>query len=144
MRAGLQGALGHGINLVFFGANAIYRHIRFQPSPNGPDRLEVDYKDAAEDPLNGTDSADVTPVAWRDPPNSLPESAIIGDYYQCNPVTANMVIADPSSWIFTGTGVTRGTELTDLVGTEYDHYDPKAPGPRNVTVLARSPLVCQR
>ena len=144
MRSALQAALGQGVNLVFFGANAIYRHIRFQPSPTGPDRLEVDYKAAAEDPLNGRDNADVTPIAWRDPPNNLPESTIIGDYYQCNPVTANMVIADPSSWIFAGTGVTRGTELTDLVGTEYDHYDPKAPGPRNVTVLARSPLVCQR
>ncbi|HEU5002097.1 MAG TPA: N,N-dimethylformamidase beta subunit family domain-containing protein [Actinomycetota bacterium] len=144
MRTGLQGAVNQGINLVFFGANAIYRHIRFQPSPNGPDRLEVDYKAAAEDPLNGKDNADVTPVAWRDPPNSLPESAIIGDYYQCNPVTADMVITDPSSWLFAGTGVAQGTQLTDLVGTEYDHFDPKAPGPRNVTVLARSPLVCQK
>lgn len=143
MRNGVATALGKGVNLMFLGANAIYRHIRFAPSPLGADRREIDYKSATEDPLNGTDNADVTPEAWRYPPNNKPESAIIGDYYQCNPVVADMVISDPSSWIFAGTGVKDGEHLAGLVGTEYDHYDPKAPGPRNVTVLARSPLECQ-
>ncbi|HWD07576.1 MAG TPA: N,N-dimethylformamidase beta subunit family domain-containing protein, partial [Actinomycetota bacterium] len=142
MRNGLEAALGKGVNLVFFGANAIYRHIRFQPSALGPDRMEIDYKDASEDPLNGKDNADVTPVAWRYPPNNQPESVIIGDYYQCNPVLADMVISDPSSWIFQGTGVKDGTHLTNLVGTEYDRFEPSVPGPRNVTILARSPLTC--
>jgi hypothetical protein len=142
MRNGLQAGLAKGVNLIFFGANAIYRHIRFQPSALGPDRLEVDYKSAQEDPLYGKDNADVTPVAWRDPPNNLPESEIIGDYYQCNPVLADMVISDPGSWVFQGTGVKAGTHLAKLVGTEYDHYDPAAPGPRNVTILARSPVTC--
>lgn len=143
MRNALEAGLGKGVNLIFFGANAIYRHVRFQPSPLGPDRMEIDYKDATEDPLNGKDNADVTPVAWRDPPNNKPESVIIGDYYQCNPIVANMVISDPTSWIFQGTGVAVGTQLTNLVGTEYDRFDPSVPGPRNVTILARSPLVCQ-
>ncbi|MGH2718823.1 MAG: N,N-dimethylformamidase beta subunit family domain-containing protein [Actinomycetota bacterium] len=142
MRNGLQAALGKGVNLIFFGANAIYRHVRFQPSPLGPDRQEIDYKDAQEDPLYGKDNADVTPVAWRDPPNNMPESVIIGDYYQCNPVLADMVISDPSSWIFAGTGVKVGTQFHNLVGTEYDRFDAGVPGPRNVTILARSPLVC--
>lgn len=143
MRTALVNAIARGVNLVFFGANAIYRHIRLQPSPLGPDRLEVDYKNAAADPLYGHDNADVTPVAWRFPPNNAPESEIIGDYYQCNPVLADMVVADPSSWIFDGTGVQVGTHLKNLVGTEYDHYDPHAPGPTDVSILARSPLVCQ-
>ncbi len=143
MRNGLQSARDSGVNLMFLGANAIYRHIRLEPSPLGPNRRQVDYKDAKEDPLNGKNNADVTPAAWRYPPNSNPESTIIGDYYQCNPVVADMVIADPSSWIFAGTAATAGQHLAGVVGTEYDHYDPGAPGPRNVTVLARSPLVCQ-
>jgi hypothetical protein len=143
MRNGLQAARDHGVNLMFLGANAIYRHIRFEPSALGPNRHEVDYKDAKEDPLNGKNGADTTPAAWRYPPNNNPESTIIGNYYQCNPVVADMVISDPSSWIFAGTGVTAGQHLSGVVGTEYDHYDPKAPGPRNVDVAARSPLVCQ-
>jgi hypothetical protein len=144
MRNGLTAALGQGVNLVFFGANAIYRHIRFEASPLGQDRHEIDYKDAQEDPLYGIDNANVTPVAWRDPPNNEPESVIIGDYYQCNPVLADMVVSDPGSWIFAGTGAEAGTRLSNLVGTEFDHYDPSAPGPRNVTILARSPLTCDR
>jgi hypothetical protein len=143
MRNGLQAARDRGVNLVLFGANAIYRHIRLEPSPLGADRHEVDYKSARDDPLFGHNNADVTPPAWRDPPNNNPESVIIGNYYQCNPVTADMVINDASSWVFQGTGVTRGRHLAGLVGTEYDHYDPRAPGPRNVTVLARSPLTCR-
>jgi hypothetical protein len=143
MRNGLKAARDQGVNLMFLGANAIYRHIRFEPSPLGPNRHQVDYKDAKEDPLNGKNDADTTPAAWRYPPNNNPESAIIGNYYQCNPVVADMVITEPSSWIFAGTGVVAGQHLAGVVGTEYDHYDPKAPGPRNVEVLARSPLVCQ-
>ena len=142
MRTGLVHALTRGVNLVFFGANAIYRHIRLQPSPLGPDRLEVDYKDPKEDPL-GPSSPDVTPVAWRFPPNNLPESEIIGNFYQCNPVHADLVVADPGSWVFHGTGLAAGSRLTGLVGTEYDHYDPHVKGPGNVSILARSPLTCQ-
>jgi hypothetical protein len=144
MRNGLLAARDAGVNLMFLGANAIYRHVRFEPSPLGTDRREIDYKDPARDPLLGKDDADVTPVAWRDPPNNAPENAIIGDYYQCNPVKADMVITDPGAWVFAGTGVTLNTHLVDVVGSEYDHYSPAPPAPQNVTVLARSPLVCQR
>ena len=143
MRAALTSARDQGVNLMFLGANAIYRHVRFEASPLGPDRHEIDYKSAAEDPLNGRNNADVTPVAWRSPPNNLPESELIGDYYQCNPVSADMVISDPSLWVWAQTGVRAGTHLIKVVGSEYDKFDPNAPGPRNLTVLARSPLVCR-
>ena len=33
---GAQNARDHGVNLAFFGANAIYRQIRLTPSPLGP------------------------------------------------------------------------------------------------------------
>ncbi|GAC1375599.1 MAG: hypothetical protein NVSMB32_18470 [Actinomycetota bacterium] len=141
MRNALLAGIDHGVNLVFFGANAIYRHIRLEPSPLGPDRHEVDYKDANEDPVKS--GPDVTPQSWRSPPNNQPESLIIGNLYQCNPVVADLVITEPGSWVFAGTGVTAGTVLPGVVGTEYDRYDPKNRGPKNVTVLAHSPLVCQ-
>jgi hypothetical protein len=142
MRQGLENARDNGVNLAFMGANAVFRHIRFAPSTNGPDRHEIDYKSASEDPLYGHDNADVT-VDWRDPPTNDPESKLIGDYYQCNPVKADLVVADPSNWLFAGTGLQNGQHLADVVGSEYDKYDASAPGPDNVEVLTHSPLRCQ-
>ena len=142
MRNGLQSARDHGVNLAFLGANAIYRHIRFAPSSLGPDRMEIDYKSATEDPLNGHDNADVT-VDWRDAPNNMPESIIIGDFYQCNPVQADMVITDPANWLFAGSGAFNGERLANVVGSEYDRYDGSAPRPSNVEILTHSPLTCR-
>jgi hypothetical protein len=53
------------------------------------------------------------------------------------------VVADASNWLFTGTGLENGQHLADVVGSEYDKYDPSAPGPGNVEVLTHSPLRCQ-
>ncbi len=142
MYQGLTAARNAGVSLVFLGANAVYRHIRLQPTPLGPDRLEVDYKDATADPLYGVDNADVTPWAWRDPPNNAPESALLGEMWQCNPVKADMVVTDPSSWVFAGTGLTAGTHIPNIVGPEYDHFSPSVPNPGNVTVLSVSPVDC--
>ena len=51
MRQGAATANASGVNLAFLGANACYRQIRMQPTSVGPNRLQVCYKDAAEDPL---------------------------------------------------------------------------------------------
>ena len=142
MRQGVEQARDQGVNLAFLGANAIFRHIRFEDSPLGPRRHEVDYKQASEDPLRHVDDAEVT-VDWRSPPIPRPESAVIGDLYECNPVKADMVVAAGSSWVFEGTGVKDGTHLHNTVGPEYDRYDPRLPGPRNVEVLAHSPVRCR-
>ena len=63
--------------------------------------------------------------------------------YTCNPVKADMVIVDPSAWVFAGTGLQPGARVPDLVGSEYDRYDPNLPGPRNIQILAHSPLTCR-
>ena len=42
-----------GVNIAFFAASPVLRHVRTQASPLGPDREEVDYRNAQEDPLNG-------------------------------------------------------------------------------------------
>src|SRR5438270_5330963 len=132
-----------GLNLAFFGANAIFRHIRFEPSRVGPDRHEVDYKRPREDPAFGRNNKEVT-SDWRAAPVSEPESTLIGNLYECNPVKADMVVTDDSSWVFAGTGLARGDRLHQIVGPEYDRYDPTAPGPKNVQILAHSPLRCGR
>jgi hypothetical protein len=141
MRDGLQAARDHGVNLAFLGANAIYRHIRLGPSLLGPDRHEIDYKSAHEDPLNGKDNADVT-VNWRDPPNGNPESQIIGNFYQCNPVRADMVVVDPANWLFAGSGAFATQRLPRVIGSEYDRYESAVPGPANVEILTHSPVTC--
>lgn len=142
MRNGVIAARDHGVNLIFLGANAIYRHIRFQSSALGPDRIEVDYKNPKLDPLYGKDNADVTPWAWRDSPNNAPASTILGEMWQCNPVHADMVISDASNWMFAGTGLVNGSHIAGIVGPEFDHYSSSYPSPPDVTVLAKSPVVC--
>ena len=142
MRQGVITARDHGVNLLFLGANAIYRHMRFEPSPLGPDRHEIDYKSASEDPITRGDPSEAT-TDWPSPPVPRPESDIIGDMYTCNPVTADMVVVDPSAWVFAGTGLPPGARLPGLVGSEYDGYKPSLPGPRNIQILSHSPLTCR-
>jgi len=45
--------------------------------------------------------------------------------------------------VFAGTGVTNGQHLHDVIGTEYDRYNPRLRGPDNVSVLAHSPVKCR-
>jgi len=143
MRANAEAARDRGTNLVFLGANAVYRSIRLEPSALGPLRREVNYRVARDDPMNGVDNARVT-VSWREPPVNRPESALVGTYYQCNPVKADMVVADPTAWVFAGTGLAAGDKLLGLVGPEFDRYDINAPDPPGpVQVLTHSPLRCK-
>jgi hypothetical protein len=92
--------------------------------------------------LYGIDNADVTPWAWRDPPNNAPESVILGEMWQCNPVRADMVITDSRNWMFAGTGLVDRSHIAGIVGPEYDHFSADAPNPGDVTVVAVSPVVC--
>ena len=141
MRTALLDARNAGTNIAFLGANAMYRHIRYASSALGADRIEICYKDAAEDPLYGKDNSETT-QDWRDPPDPRPESVITGVYYECNPVSAPYVVYDPGNWIFAGTGVRKGTSFPGMVGPEYDRVNPAAPIPRPMEVLAHSPLTC--
>ena len=141
MRNSVERARDRGMNVAFFGANALYRAIRLSPSSLGPFRREVNYR-TTRDPLYGIDDSRVT-VSWREPPLNRPESSLVGTYYECNPVNADMVIVDPSAWVFAGTGVVAGERIPNLVGPEYDRYSPWAPLPPGpVQVLAHSPVRC--
>ena len=141
MRTALTSARDAGSNIAFLGANAVYRHIRFASTALGADRLVICYKDAAIDPMY-TVNKSLTTQDWRDPPDPRPESVITGDFYECNPVSDPYVVYAPSSWIFAGTGVRKGTSFPDLVGVEYDRVNPSVPFPRPLQVLAHSPVVC--
>lgn len=143
MRAAVTTARDAGTNLAFFGANAIFRRIRFAATSLGSDRLEIDYKVAAEDPLYGTDNPAVT-ADWPASPDARPESTLVGAQYGCFPGGRRVsgVIVDPTSWLFAGTHVTQGEDLTGLIGPETDAVQLSYPTPRPIEVLLHSPTRC--
>jgi len=143
MRTGAANANAAGVNLAFLGANACYRQIRLQPTSVGPNRLQVCYKDAAEDPMTAQNPA-LTTVNWNQAPVNDPESTLIGSTYQSVGAQADMVVTDSSSWFFDGCNMTDGQVLPQMIIGEYDRYVPSLPGPRNVDVLAHSPIPGQR
>lgn len=144
MRNGLEAARDSGVNIVFLGANAVYRRIRLEPSALGPDRHQVNYRTATADPLYGVDPQRVT-ASWRDEPAARPESTLTGTYYECNEpgMKADMVIVDGDAWMFAGTNVTSGQHWPDMVHEEYDRVTPSAPTPHAIQVIAHSPLTCR-
>ena len=139
MREGVSTANGAGVNLAFLGANACYRQIRLEPSSVGPNRLQVCYKDATEDPMAHENPA-LTTVNWDQAPVDNPESTLIGSMYQSVGAVADMVVTDASSWFYDGCNLTDGHTFTKVIQGEYDRYVPSLPGPRNVDVLAHSPV----
>jgi len=142
MRRNAEAARDKGVNLAFMGANAVFRRIRFEPSPLGPDRHEVNYKRPKGEPLLGKQDEEVT-TDWREPPRSKPESSLVGDFYECNPTQADMVISKAESWVFEGTGLKNGDRIEKVVGPEYDRVTPEYPTPPTIEVLAHSPLKCR-
>ena len=143
MRQGVTAARDHhGVNFMILGANCMFRRIRLEPSALGPNRIQVNYRDPALDPLTGVDDKRVT-TSWREAPYPDPESSFTGVFYESNPVSADMVIADAEAWMFHGTGVRNGDRWPRLVGNEYDRVTPEVPTPSTIQVLAHSPVVCR-
>jgi hypothetical protein len=143
-RQGAEGAEAHGTNIVFFGAAAVLRHVRMEPSPLGPERLEVNYRDSSEDPLNGTGNPlDVTGNTFASPPTSWSEIPLTGEEYAgyLNGV-ANVpfVVTDATSWVFAGTGLEDGSALQGVIMSDFDHESQSAGSPANVEVLGHSPI----
>jgi hypothetical protein len=142
MRQGAAQANADGVNLAFLGANACYRQIRMEPSSVGPNRLQVCYKSAAEDPLV-RESPELTTVNWGQAPVNQPESTLIGSMYQSVGAKADTVVTDASSWFFDGCNLKDGHAFPQTILGEYDRYVPSFPGPRNTDVLAHSPVAGQ-
>jgi hypothetical protein len=142
MRGGAEAALAAGTNLAVLGANACYRQIRFQASGNGPDRQQICYKDAAEDPETRIDPTRAS-VNWVQAPVSRPESLFIGSTYQSVGANDGLVVTDASSWLFEGCGLRNGQVLPGVVQGEYDRYLPRVASPANTDVFAHSPVARQ-
>lgn len=137
-------ARNHGVNIVFFAASPILRHVRMQASPLGPDREEVDYRNSAKDPLDGTGHPlEVTGNEWASPPTSWPEYDFVGDTYEGFLEPGNSTgfkVADASSWVFAGTGLHNGSVVPTVVGSDVDKFDRALGQPANDQILAHSPV----
>src|SRR6476469_8451580 len=137
---GTEAARDAGVNLLFLGANAMYRQVRFEPSAVGVDRHMVNYRSTA-DPIRRVDPSQTT-VSFRESPVNRPEAQLIGQQYQCNPVRADGIVVEPDNWIWSGAGVGPGAHIEILVGSEYDQYIHGQGGPDNVEIVAHSPISC--
>ncbi|HEX3787757.1 MAG TPA: N,N-dimethylformamidase beta subunit family domain-containing protein [Pseudonocardiaceae bacterium] len=137
-------AFQKGTNIAFFGASAVLRHVRSQPSPLGPDRELVDYRDSTSDPLNGNGNPlDVTGNTWASAPAHWPEEGFVGAAYNgfLDPqVTAPLSVANAGAWVFADTGLGNGSTLPGVVGSDVDALAPDDAYPPDVEVLAHSAL----
>jgi hypothetical protein len=141
MRANLTAARDKGTNLAFLGANAIFRRIRLQSTALGRYRLEVNYKDPAEDSVSRTHPRQTT-ADWPASPSPDPESSLVGESYACFPGAGALVVLDPSSWLLAGTGLGMGDTLPNILGPEFDAVVPGMPAPHPLDVVLRSPVYC--
>lgn len=144
-RVGALAALQAGVNFAFFGAATLVRHARLEPSALGADRQEVDYRNSAEDPLNGRgDPWDVTGNTWASPPTNWSAQGFLGESYSGfllpGAPNAALVVYQSSSWLFAGTGLHDGSSIPSVINSDIDHLAPGGPTPPNLEVLAHSPI----
>src|SRR5206468_2575416 len=152
MRDAAEQARGLGVNLAFFGANAVYWQVRFESSTltAAPNRVLVCYKSQSLDPVQGA----TTTVRWRDPYLSQPEQSLIGilstaqtsdNIDETAPYVVTNVVTNSSTWIYTGTGFQDGDSVPKIVGYETDRYADQYPLPASITgtytLLSQSPVV---
>jgi hypothetical protein len=136
-----------GVNLAFFGANAISSQVRFEPSSSGvPNRVLVCYRNATLDPV--TDPSLKT-VTWRGPLLNRPEQTLMGVQYtdmvpRNNGAYAPYVVTNSGHWVYAGTGVREGDSVPRLVGYEADRSFTQYAQPNAVsgtyTLLSNSPF----
>ncbi len=142
--AGLERAIAKGENVAFLSAAAIVRHARLASSRLGPDRDVIDYRDPAEDPLDGKgEPMEVTGNTWASPPTDFSTVPLVGEAYSgyLDPgKSAPFVAYDTRSWIYTGTGLHDGSRLPGVVASDIDHLAPSQPMPANLQVLGHSPV----
>lgn len=140
MRNQVENARNHGVNLGFFGSNASYWQIRYQPSPitNEANRTIVCYKDQAADPASHSKSTTyLTTVQFRKREVNRPEESMVGQMWESWPVQGDMVITDATGWVFDGAGIKAGDHLPGLLGYEADRMWDHSP--EGTYRIARSP-----
>lgn len=92
----IAAARNMGINIAFMGANSAYWQSRIEPSPSGPDRHLVIYRDALIDPE--TDWQKVS-VEFGNPRINTPPSLLTGEKTAGVHVTGAMKAVDIPKWL---------------------------------------------
>jgi uncharacterized membrane protein len=149
MYDGFIAASDAGVNLGFFGANAIYWQVRFESSSTGaPNRVLVCYRDASLDP---NPDPTLKTVNWRDPALNRPEQVLEGVQFTNQTVwTAQTngyypyVVTNSGNWVYAGTGFKDGDSVPGIVGYEADRSFSEYPQPNAVSgtfaLLSNSPF----
>ena len=138
----VEAARDAGVNVAFFGADAMSAQVRFEPSGAGtPNRVMVAYKNAALDPIQGP----TTTVSWRYPPVNRAEQTLRGiQFVDGVPYGNNVdyVVTNSSHWAYAGTGFKDGDVVPGIVGYEMDRYMSEYPAASstNFTLLSHSPF----
>jgi hypothetical protein len=141
MRQNVEAARDAGVHLGFFSANTCYWQIRFE----NDHRTIIGYKETAlaRDPVarDGNPNNDhLVTVKWRDVPVLRPEEALLGVMFVESQIDGDIVIDEPSHWVFAGTGLRKGDKLVGLLGYEVDAIVGQA-SPPGLVRLAHSPYV---
>ena len=126
--------------MAFFGANAVYWQVRYEPSATGvANRVMVCYKDASIDPVQGP----TTTVRWRDAPVNRPEQTLMGVMFTSETGwghNTGYVVTNSSNWVYAGTGFHDGDVVAGIVGYETDRLTTDYPPPNttNQVLLSHS------
>jgi sugar lactone lactonase YvrE len=143
-RDALDSARDSGISLAILSANTGYWRVRLEPSSSGVDRRIITcYKSAKNDPEQ--DQPDTT-ARFRDSPHALPENELTGTLYQLADypeAPLPLYVADPSHWLFDGTGVKMGDRIAVALGGEWDEPAGGAEEPSGVDIVLSSPALDQ-
>ncbi len=134
-----------GIDLAFFGANAVYWQMRLEESADGtPNRVMVAYKDASLDPET---DPELKTLRWRDLGRA--EQALVGiqfiadgEFSSDGSTNADYVVINSDHWAYADTGLSDGDHIPRLVGYEADSLFPDFPQPvsNDYTLLSSSPF----
>ena len=143
-REAAENARRHGVNIAFFAASPMLRHVRLESSAFGPNRQEVDYRDGAADPLGGRgDPRQVTGNTWSSPPANWSEVPFVGEayagYLEPGRPAAPLVVGPADGWIYRGSGLRAGAIIPNALGSDFDQFDP-GEHPANLQILAHSPV----
>ena len=136
MRDALVNAVAAGVNVAFFGANFIFRKVRFEPSVNGALRLMVNYRSSA-DPIMAT-APSLATVNWASYPADSPSSTFSGSSYGGAQGVGSLNVADAATWFWRGSGVSDTTVLAGALGGEFNRFNPLEPNPPSVQIFGHS------
>lgn len=148
----VQTARDSGVNIAFFGANAVYWQARYEAASTGAtNRVLVCYKTSENphpiDPITERNPA-LTTDLWRNSQPNRPEQQLVGVMFTSQTgrhwdSTVDWVPTSTSSWAFTGTKFGHGSSVARITGYEVDRSWSTYPLPKNqsYTVLASSPFV---